>query len=131
MPDNRVTPWIGASFAVPKAASFTEAVRAPSQHRGPISPSASLSAPRFFYAPKRLRRATGGSHARVMSKAVRTPPVQDDPAASAVAQPDMRADPRRPVPTRLREHPDPAILRLARALARQAAREDHARDVRT
>jgi hypothetical protein len=31
----------------------------------------------------------------------------------------------------LREHPDPAILKLARALARQAAREDHARDVQT
>lgn len=29
----------------------------------------------------------------------------------------------------LRPDPDPAILRLARALARQAARRDHARDM--
>jgi hypothetical protein len=29
---------------------------------------------------------------------------------------------------RLPAEPDPAILRLARALARQAAREDHARE---
>jgi hypothetical protein len=29
---------------------------------------------------------------------------------------------------RLPQPPDPAILRIARALARQAAREDHARE---
>jgi hypothetical protein len=32
-------------------------------------------------------------------------------------------------PTYLPARPDPAILRLARALARQAAREDHAREM--
>ena len=99
------------------------------QPTGPTSPSASLPAPHFSYSPNRLRPVASGSHARLMSKAGRTPPVQDGPAASAAAQADMRADPRRAVPTALREHPDPAILKLARALARQAAREDHARDV--
>ena len=34
---------------------------------------------------------------------------------------------RGPIPS-LRGRPDPAIMRLARALARQAAREDHARE---
>jgi hypothetical protein len=129
VPDDRVTPWIGASFAVPRAASFTDAGRAPGQHMGPISPSASLSAPRFFYAPEGLRRATGGPHARVMSKAGRIPPAQVGPDGTAAAASETRADPRRPLPASLRERPDPAILRLARALARQAAREDHARDV--
>jgi hypothetical protein len=32
-------------------------------------------------------------------------------------------------PACLPTRPDPAILRLARALARQAAREDHAREI--
>ena len=32
-------------------------------------------------------------------------------------------------PPALSAEPDPAILRLARALARQAAREDHAREI--
>jgi hypothetical protein len=51
------------------------------------------------------------------------------PTKTAALAAGMRAEPRRPVSTPLREHPDPAILKLARALARQAAREDHARDV--
>jgi len=38
--------------------------------------------------------------------------------------PQARADARR-----LLREPDPAIIRLARALARQAAREDHAREL--
>ena len=38
--------------------------------------------------------------------------------------PQARADAHR-----LLREPDPAIIRLARALARQAAREDHAREL--
>lgn len=59
-----------------------------------------------------------------MSKAGRTPAVQDDPAASAVAQPDIRTDPRRPVPALLREVPDPAGLKLEAEVVRRIFAED-------
>jgi hypothetical protein len=70
-----------------------------------------------------------GRHADAMTK--RPPHSREIERLSSVEQmgSENGAASRRSTSATLRERPDPAILRLARALARQAAREDHEREL--
>lgn len=70
-----------------------------------------------------------GRHADAMTK--RPPHSREIERLSSVERmgSEKGAASRRSTSATLRKRPDPAILRLARALARQAAREDHEREL--